>query len=303
MPARDAALDAPAATDSGAITPDPRCVVPDVSGESIAIDPDPPREGAAFRVLVSGPVARTNVEVRICTPLGRRDATFGNVTGSYTWEMNAPAIAAGESQIIFVADPDQTVYSTRRVHVALDMGGVDAGTDVDLCSRAEGSLVDGRFDDALAGLAPPGWQVRDPDAPARCGGDPASHVYLTDPPPGCSGRALAIDARGQWDCYAIQAFTDYSTIFGGRTYRVRAAVRSAGQDNPGAWFFLGVQWLDANDQVFGNEQNPRMEPLNFEWRAFEWDLVAPADARRAVVWLTAHYPGRVDFDSLSMTEL
>lgn len=49
--------------------------------------------------------------------------------------------------------------------------------------------------------------------------------------------------------------------------------------------------------------DPRMDPLDYDWRVLEWDLVAPVDARRAVVWLTAHYSGRVDFDSLSMIEL
>lgn len=182
-----------------------------------------------------------------------------------------------------------------------DAGSIDSGRDAGssgLCEAAPGSLIPGELD-ALDGLAPPGWQVRDPAAPGRCG-DASEHVYLTDGP---CGTALAIDARGEWDCYAVQAFTDYSTIEPGATYRLSFAARSEGQDNPAGWFMIGVQWLDGSDGVFGNEQNPEQSPLDFGWKRIDWDLVAPAEARRAVVWLTAHYPGRVDFDALSLTRL
>ncbi len=189
----------------------------------------------------------------------------------------------------------------------IDGGGRDAAADAAsesdagagaLCDAAPGSLIPGDLD-TLDGLAPPGWQVRDPGAPDRCG-NASEHVYLTDGP---CGTALAIDARGEWDCYAVQAFTDYATIEPGATYRLSFAARSEGQDNPAGWFMIGVQWLDGSDGVFGNEQNPQQMPLDFDWKRIDWDLVAPAEARRAVVWLTAHYPGRVDFDALSFTRL
>lgn len=180
--------------------------------------------------------------------------------------------------------------------------GTDAGGDAggpDLCGPTAGSLIDGSFDDGLDGLTPPTWQVRDPAAPGRCG-DPAGHVYSVDPPLGCPGRAIAIDAHGDWDCYAIQVYTDYDTIEGGRTYLVSAVARSVGRENPGGWFFLGLQWLDGSDRVFGDERNPMLEPLDFEWRRVTFDVVAPAEARRAVVWLTAHYDGRMDFDDVAI---
>jgi hypothetical protein len=177
----------------------------------------------------------------------------------------------------------------------------DAFATADLCTAPSGSLIDGSFEGGLDGMVPRGgWQLRDPGYAAGC---PGGHLAMVPAPPGCSGQALLVDARGSWDCYAIQAFTDYGTIEGGRTYRVSAVVRSEAQDNPAAWFVLGVQWLDGADRVFGDEKNPRPADVNYDWSRLEWDLVAPADARRAVVWLSAHYPGRVTYDQVSIRAL
>lgn len=287
--------------DAGPTGPDPSCVVPDIPGD-IVIDPDPATR-APFTVLVTSATPHTNVGVRLCTPSGAVDATFHNVSGSYTWEWGAPAVAAGQTQIQFYADPSARVVATRRILVG---ASDDAGTPMDAgvgdpCTPPAFSLIEGTFETGFDGLAPRGWQVRDPAAPGRCG-DAASHVFLTAPPPGCAGNALAVDARGTWDCYAIQVYTDYDTIRGGRTYRVSAMARSVGRDNPGGWFFLGLSWLDGADRVFGDERNPRIEPLDFDWRRVEFDVVAPSEARRAVVWLTAHYEGRMDFDQVSIVE-
>lgn len=298
----DAALADAAPTDAGA-GPDPSCVVPHVGGD-VRFAPDPPIAGSPFDVAVTDAVAHTNVALRLCTIDGVVDARFLDVRGSHTWTFGGPPLPPGPTQAIFVGDPDATVLATARVRVADGVptdGGVRTDGGVDLCAWPAASLIDGRFDDGLDGLTPPGWQVRDPDAPGRCG-DPREHVYAIDAPPGCGGRALAVDARGEWDCYAIQAFTDYDTIRGGRTYRLRATVRSIGRENPGGWFFLGLSWLDGDDRVFGDERNPRVEPLDFDWRRVELDVVAPPEARRAVVWLTAHYDGRVDFDSVALVE-
>jgi hypothetical protein len=175
---------------------------------------------------------------------------------------------------------------------------LDAVAPVDLCTAPSGSLIDGTFEGGLDGMVPRGgWQLRDPGFAAGCGGD---HLSMVAAPPGCPGQALLVDARGSWDCYAIQAFTDYNTIEGGRTYRISAVVRSEAQDNPAAWFVVGLQWLDGSDRVFGDEKNPRPADVNYEWTRLEWDLVAPADARRAVIWLSAHFPGRVTYDQVSI---
>ena len=75
------------------------------------------------------------------------------------------------------------------------------------------------------------------------------------------------------------------------------------QDNPAAWFVIGLQWLDASDGMFGDEKNPEGPNVNYDWMRMEFDLVAPLNARRAVVWLTGHYPGRVTFDKVSIAPI
>lgn len=190
--------------------------------------------------------------------------------------------------------------------------GTDAASDagVELCSSPPGNLLlHGTFEEGMDALAPHLWQVRNPAQPDACmgSGTPDQHVFLTPGAPGCGGSAVALDARGQWDCYAIQMYTDYNTIEGGATYRISATMRSQGNAvNPSGWFHLGAQWLDGNDAVFGDLKSakPATPAENdYDWRLFFYDVVAPANAKRIVVWLTAHYPGRVDYDNVAVVKL
>ncbi len=189
-------------------------------------------------------------------------------------------------------------------------GASGAGGGASLCGTAPGNFfAHGTFEEGMDGLAPVGWEVRDTNAPGSCAGSGSAseHVFFTSPAPGCAGNALAVDARGQWDCYAIQRVTDYGSIEGGATYRVRVAVRSKGNAvNPAAWFVIGAQWLDGSDAFFGDEKNPKSasaDENDFDWKILSFDLVAPANAKRMLIWLSAHYPGRVDFDDLGVEKL
>jgi hypothetical protein len=188
--------------------------------------------------------------------------------------------------------------------------GGEAGGQPLPCAPPAGNLfAHGTFEEGMKDKAPAFWEVRNPVMPATClgSGTPAEHVFLTDGPPGCGGHALAIDARGQWDCYAVQRVSDYDSIEGGATYRVSALVRSTGNaTNPAAWFVVGVQWVDASDGFFGDEKNPATASAaenDYGYKLLGWELVAPPQARRILVWLTAHYPGRVDFDAVSVVKL
>jgi hypothetical protein len=187
-----------------------------------------------------------------------------------------------------------------------DCSGGDAACD--LCGSPAGNLLaHGEFEEGMAGPAPAGWEVRSPGMPESCPGVPESHVYVDSAAPGCAGRSLVIDAGGTWDCYAIQTVSGYGTIEAGRTYRISAAVRSEGNAvNPAAWFLVGVQWVDAGDRFFGDDKNPRTaraEDNDFDWKLLAFDLVAPAGATRILVWLTAHYPGRVHYDNVSVVRI
>jgi hypothetical protein len=180
----------------------------------------------------------------------------------------------------------------------------------DLCTAPPGNLIaHGTFEEGMNGLAPSGWEVRAPGMPDTCksSGQPSEHVFLATGPTGCGGNALAVDAKGQWDCYAVQRVSDYNSIEGGATYRISASVRAVGNNvNPAAWFVLGVQWLDGNDAFFGDEKNPKTASAaenDYDWKVLQWELVAPANAKRILVWVSAHYPGRVDFDNISVSKL
>jgi len=188
--------------------------------------------------------------------------------------------------------------------------GNDAGVSFDVCTDPVGNLLDhGTFEEGMAGDAPAFWEVRAPGQPTTCAGSgtPSQHVYLSAAPTGCTGNALTIDALGQWDCYAIQRVSDYNSIQAGATYRISAAVRAQGNSiNPAAWFVLGVQWLDANDQFFGDVKNPKTASAadnDFDWKVLSWNVVAPSNATRMLVWLSAHYPGRVDYDNIAVVKL
>jgi len=306
--------------------PDPMCVVDDVSSvvTTIEVTPKPLTTSDAPTIFVGDTqTGHTNVGVKLCTPNGLITASFGGVDSGqppFAWHWTAPALPAGITQIVFEADPANTVYRTLRVDVQEGNPIADAGSDAppdappgptDLCSPLPGNiLAHTTFEEGMNGLAPTFWQVRDPSLPnGAClnSGTPDQHVFLTSAAPGCSGNALAVDARGQWDCYAVQLFSDYNTIQEGATYRISAAARSQGNTiNPAAWFHIGAQWLDGNDAVFGDVKNPKPASgdLNdYDWKVLWWDVVAPPGAKRIVVWLSGHYPGRVDFDNVSVVKL
>lgn len=189
-------------------------------------------------------------------------------------------------------------------------GGSDSGVSYDVCTEPVGNLLaHGTFEEGMNGDAPTNWEVRDPSILSTCAqsGTAAQHLYLSPAPTGCTGNALTIDALGQWDCYAIQRVSDYGSIQGGATYRISAAVRAQGNAiNPAAWFVLGVQWLDAQDQFFGDVKNPKTAAAadnDFDWKVLSFNVVAPSNATRILVWLSAHYPGRVDYDNVAVVKL
>ena len=177
------------------------------------------------------------------------------------------------------------------------------GGEPSLCAPAGNIIEPGSLDGGMSGAAPVGWEVRSPGKDQECAGS-GPHVFASAAAPGCEGGGITIDAKGAWDCYAVQTVSGYNTIEGGATYVIRAAARSEGNAvNPAAWFILGVQWLDGNDAFFGDEKNPKPADSadnDFEWKVIEWEVQAPANARRILVWMTAHHPGRVDYDHVAV---
>jgi hypothetical protein len=307
----------------------PSCRVAPVAG-ALELTPQSPLAGASLRLTASDTRSLTNVELELCSTRGARGLTLSGLDAMGSpirWWWDAERLEAGSVQAIFRADPGRTVYATREFTVGAAMmdAGVRAdatipsdagGAHSDLCAAPAGNLLGARggFEMGLAGNAPIGWEVRSAAMLSARGGSgaPSQHMFSTDPAPGCAGRALAVDARGQWDCYAIQTVTDYNSIIGGRRYRITASVRSRGNAPRGAicpecvaaWFIVGAQWVDGSDRFFGDEKNPRPATAagnDFDWRVLSWEIIAPPEARRVLLWLTAHHPGRVDFDNVSIT--
>jgi hypothetical protein len=57
------------------------------------------------------------------------------------------------------------------------------------------------------------------------------------------------------------------------------------------------------DAFFGDEKNPKTASAaenDHDWKILEWELTAPPQARRILVWLSAHYPGKVTFDHVAV---
>ncbi len=213
-------------------------------------------------------------------------ASTANTTGTSTGSTGASETGT---------DPSSTSGSSTS-------GSSTSGGEQDLCQPVGDLLVDGSLD-LIEGDAPKAWEVRTPGQVDACAGS-GPHLFAADPAPGCGGAALTIDANDAWDCYAVQTVSPYNSIEGGQTYVIRATLRSQGNAvNPAAWFVLGVQWLDENDTFFGDEKNPMPgDPADndYNWRVLEWEVTAPANARRILVWMTAHYPGEVTYDHIAV---
>lgn len=297
----------------------PSCWVPDVSSSATQISVQPAPLDASDAPVISvtdTTTGHTNVALTLCTPGGLVTPTFGGVDSSlppFAWHWVAAPLSPGATQAVFRADPAGTVYATAELDVApapLD-AGADASVAPGLCDDPPGNLLaHGTFEEGFDQLAPHGWQVRDPalpGGPCLQSGTPGEHVFLGPGAPSCGGNAVTIDARGQWDCYAIQRFSDDDTIEGGFTYRISVTARSQGNAvNPAAWFIFGAQWLDAGDVVFGDVKNPKpaLASMNdFDWQVVSFDVLAPPEARRIVVWLSGHYPGRVDYDNVAVVKV
>lgn len=245
----------------------------------------------------------------------RPDASSGDGSGGASGTGGEAGLdsEANDGSVDGSAAGEGDVAVDMAVDVAVDAGGPDGTVPeggIDLCAPPAGNLfAHGTFEEGMSGEAPVGWEVRNPAQPGNCAGSgtPAEHLFLTAAPPGCGGNALAIDGRGEWDCYAIQRVSDYNSIEGGATYRISAVVRSEGNAaNPAAWFTLGIQWLDGSDAFFDDVKNPKPnDPADndYDWKVMSFDIVAPANARRILVWLSAHYPGRVDYDNVSVVKL
>ena len=129
---------------------------------------------------------------------------------------------------------------------------------------------------------------------------PANHSLSTAQKHG--GKASQkIDTKGSWDHYPIRQVTPYGSVKPGRTYRLRAWVRSQGNTNPNSWYVLGIWWFQ-NEAKVGEQLNNKQPATSYDWRLLTIEAKAPAKANRLAVFLSAHYHGIVWYDDIEVRE-
>lgn len=109
-------------------------------------------------------------------------------------------------------------------------------------------------------------------------------------------------AHPQWDAGAVRQISDYNTVSGGKTYELRAWIKTEGIANPAGWYLIGIWWF-CDDTWLGDIKNPPQSPLNHDWQEIVLRGVAPANANRAGVLLTRHTDGTVWYDDIVLYEV
>ena len=110
-----------------------------------------------------------------------------------------------------------------------------------------------------------------------------------------------IDTKGVWDHYPIRQVTNYGSVTPGRTYRLRAWVRSQGNTNPNSHYVIGIWWF-YNDGKVGEKLNAKQPSTSYDWRQITVEAQAPAKANRLAAFLSAHYHGVVWYDDVEARE-
>ena len=110
-----------------------------------------------------------------------------------------------------------------------------------------------------------------------------------------------IDTQGVWDHYPIRQVTGYGSVTPGRTYRLRAWVRSKGNTNPNSYYVIGIWWF-YNDGKVGEKLNAKQPTTSYDWRLLTIEAKATAKANRLAAFLSAHYHGVVWYDDIEVRE-
>ena len=110
-----------------------------------------------------------------------------------------------------------------------------------------------------------------------------------------------IDTKGVWDHHPTRQVTGYGSVTPGRTYRLRAWVRSKGNTNPNSYYVIGIWWF-YNDAKLGEKLNAKQPTTSYDWRLLTIEAKAPAKANRLAAFLSAHYHGVVWYDDIEVRE-
>jgi hypothetical protein len=116
--------------------------------------------------------------------------------------------------------------------------------------------------------------------------------------------SLHLRAHTTWDWGGLRQVSPYNSVTEGRSYLVRAWIKTANVQNPAGWFAFGVEGMN-NDVVVAESKMPQQETVNYDWRLIEWVVDVPVGLgiNRLATVLTRHTDGDVWYDDISISEI
>ncbi|GMU24655.1 MAG: hypothetical protein AMXMBFR13_47290 [Phycisphaerae bacterium] len=119
-----------------------------------------------------------------------------------------------------------------------------------------------------------------------------------------------LKAHSTWDLGMLRQVSGYNTVTPGRSYEIRAWVKTTNIVNCAGWYVFGVWWFN-NDAVIGESKMPqpagcncpRSDGCNHDWQEIVYAAVAPPGANRVAALLTRHTDGDAWYDDVSITEI
>lgn len=115
------------------------------------------------------------------------------------------------------------------------------------------------------------------------------------------GFCQRLKASPEWEAGAAQQLSDYGSIVAGKSYRIRAWIKTANVVDPAGWCVLSIWWLQG-DTCLGVSRMPRQDAGNYDWRLVTWTSLAPPGADRVAIVLTRQTDGDVWYDDISITD-
>jgi len=110
-----------------------------------------------------------------------------------------------------------------------------------------------------------------------------------------------LKAHSTWDLGAVRQVSNYGSVTAGKTYEIRAWIKTANVYNSAGWYVFGIWWFN-NDTYLSDSKMPRQETNNYDWREISWTAVAPPGANRVAAFLSRHTDGDAWYDDVFIGE-
>jgi len=177
-----------------------------------------------------------------------------------------------------------------------DAGDDDTGDD-DTSDEGPNLLLNGGFEEGEGSFTGVGLHWETNDAQSHPDND-----FLDGSISYAGSFSQKIATHGSWDAGMVRQVSGYGAVVEGRTYRLRAMVRTQDMENPAAWYVLGLWWF-ANDSYVDEVKNDQPAENDYDWTQLVIEATAPAGANRAAAILSAHYDGTAWYDEVVLAEV